>query len=121
MTKLFVGGLPYSVNSQGLEEMFAAFGQVQSAQVISDKYTNQSKGFGFVEMAGDEEAQASIKALNDSEVDGRRINVSVARPREERPQGGGFGGGDRGGSRGGGGFGGGRDDRRGGGGGGNRY
>ncbi len=120
MTKLFVGGLPYSVNSQGLEEMFAAFGQVASAQVISDKFTNQSKGFGFVEMSGDEEAQAAIKALNDSEVDGRRINVSVARPREERPQGGGFGGGDRGGSRGGGGFGGGRDDRRGGGGG-NRY
>lgn len=113
MTKLFVGGLPYSINSQGLEEMFAAFGQVQSAQVITDKFTNQSKGFGFVEMAGDEEAQAAIKALNDSEVDGRRINVSVARPREERPQGGGFGGGNRGG-----GYGGGRDDRRGGG---NRY
>jgi RNA recognition motif-containing protein len=113
MTKLFVGGLPYSINSQGLEEMFAAFGQVQSAQVITDKFTNQSKGFGFVEMANDEEAQAAIKALNDSEVDGRRINVSVARPREERPQGGGFGGGNRGG-----GFGGGRDDRRGGG---NRY
>lgn len=116
MTKLFVGGLPYSVNSQSLEAMFAAFGAVQSAQVITDKYTNQSKGFGFVEMAGDEEAQAAIKALNDSEIDGRRINVSVARPREER-SGGGFGG-DRGGNRGGGGFGGGRDDRRGGG---NRY
>lgn len=119
MTKMFVGGLPYSVDSKKLEEMFAAFGAVVSAQVITDKYTNQSKGFGFVEMSNDEEAQAAIKALNDTEVDGRRINVSVARPREERPQGGGFGGGDRGGSRnGGGGFGGGRDDRRGGG---NRY
>lgn len=116
---MFVGGLPYSVDSKKLEEMFAAFGAVVSAQVITDKYTNQSKGFGFVEMSNDEEAQAAIKALNDTEVDGRRINVSVARPREERPQGGGFGGGDRGGSRnGGGGFGGGRDDRRGGG---NRY
>jgi cold-inducible RNA-binding protein len=116
MTKLFVGGLPYSINSGGLEEMFAKFGAVVSAQVISDKFTNQSKGFGFVEMSNDEEAQAAIKELNDSEVDGRRINVSVARPREER-SGGGFGG-DRGGNRGGGGFGGGRDDRRGGG---NRY
>lgn len=114
MTKLFVGGLPYSINSGSLEEMFAAFGAVASAQVITDKFTNQSKGFGFVEMSNDEEAQAAIKALNDSEVEGRRINVSVARPREERPQGGGFGGGNRGG----GGYGGGRDDRRGGG---NRY
>lgn len=122
MTKMFVGGLPYSVNSQRLEEIFAAFGQVVSAQVISDKFTNQSKGFGFVEMNSDDEAQNAIKELNDSEVDGRRINVSVARPREERPAGGGFGGGDRGGSRGGngGGFGGGRDNR-GGGGGRNRY
>ncbi len=119
MTKLFVGGLPYSVNSQKLEEIFAAFGQVQSAQVISDKFTNQSKGFGFVEMGNDDEAQAAIKDLNDSEVDGRRINVSVARPREDRPSGGGFG--DRGGNRGGGGgYGGGRDDR-GGNGGRNRY
>lgn len=116
---MFVGGLPYSVNSQRLEEIFAAFGQVVSAQVISDKFTNQSKGFGFVEMNNDDEAQNAIKELNDSEVDGRRINVSVARPREERPSGGGFGG-DRGGNRGGGGFGGGRDNR-GGDRGGNRY
>lgn len=114
MTKLFVGGLPYSVDSKKLEEMFAVFGAVQSAQVITDRYTNQSKGFAFVEMSNDEEAQAAIKALNDSEVDGRRINVSVARPREERPSGGGFGG-----NRNGGGFGG--RDNRGGGGGRNRY
>ena len=116
MTKMFVGGLPYSVDSKKLEEMFGVYGAVVSAQVITDRYTNQSKGFGFVEMSNDDEAQAAIKALNDSEVDGRRINVSVARPREERSGGGGFGG-DRGG-RNGGGFGGGRDDRRGGG---NRY
>lgn len=113
---MFVGGLPYSVDSKKLEDMFAAFGGVTSAQVITDRYTNQSKGFGFVEMSSDDEAQAAIKALNDTEVDGRRINVSVARPREDRPSGGGFGG-DRGGNRNGGGFGGGRDDR----GGGNRY
>lgn len=121
MTKMFVGGLPYSVDSKKLEDLFAAFGAVVSAQVITDRYTNQSKGFGFVEMSGDDEAQNAIKELNDSEVDGRRINVSVARPREERPQGGGFGGGDRGGSRGGGGFGGGRDSRGSGGGSRNRY
>lgn len=113
MTKMFVGGLPYSVDSKKLEEIFAAFGQVQSAQVITDRYTNQSKGFGFVEMSSDEEAQAAIKDLNDSEVDGRRINVSVARPREERPSGGGGGFGNRD-NRGGGGFGG-RDNNRGGG------
>lgn len=114
---MFVGGLPYSVDSKKLEEIFASFGAVVSAQVITDKFTNQSKGFGFVEMSNDDEAQNAIKELNDSEVEGRRINVSVARPREERP--GGFGGGDRGGNRGGG-FGGGRDNR-GGGGGRNRY
>jgi RNA recognition motif-containing protein len=117
MTKMFVGGLPYAVDSKKLEDLFASFGAVVSAQVITDKFTNQSKGFGFVEMSNDDEAQKAIQELNDSEVEGRRINVSVARPREERPSGGGFGGGNRGG---GGGYGGGRDDRRGGGGG-NRY
>lgn len=90
MTKLFVGGFSYSVGSQDLQTMFEEFGTVQSAQVIMDKYTNQSKGFGFVEMPNDEEAQKAIKALNESEKDGRRIGVSVARPREER-SGGGFG------------------------------
>ena len=112
MTKMFVGGLPYAVDSKKLEEIFAQFGAVVSAQVISDRFTNQSKGFGFVEMSNDDEAQNAIKELNDSEVEGRRINVSVARPREER-SGGGYGG-DRGGNRGGGGFGGGRDNRGGG-------
>lgn len=113
MTKMFVGGLPYAVDSKKLEDLFAAFGAVVSAQVITDKFTNQSKGFGFVEMSNDDEAQKAIQELNDSEVEGRRINVSVARPREERSGGGGYGGGNRGG-----GYGGGRDDRRGGG---NRY
>ncbi len=100
MTKLFVGGLQYSKTNQDLQAMFEAFGQVQSAQVIMDKYTNQSKGFGFVEMANDDEAQAAIKALDGTEVDGRRIGVSVAKPREERPSNGG-GGYSNSGSRGG--------------------
>src|SRR3954471_22235913 len=94
MTKLFVGGLTYAKNSQDLQAMFEAFGQVQSAQVIVDKYSNQSKGFGFVEMANDDEAQAAIKALDGSNVDGRTLGVSVAKPREERS----------GGNRGGGGY-----------------
>lgn len=98
MTKLFVGGLQYSKTNQDLQTMFEAFGQVQSAQVITDKYTGQSKGFGFVEMVNDNEAQAAIKALDGTEVDGRRIGVSVAKPREERP-GGGFNRDNRGGDR----------------------
>lgn len=91
MTKLFVGGLSYSITNQSLQTMFEAFGQVQSAQVIMDKFTSQSKGFGFVEMANDEEAQAAIQALNETEVEGRKIGVSVARPREDRPSNGGGG------------------------------
>lgn len=90
MTKLFVGGLPYSMDSQGLNDLFAPFGQVVSANVITDKFTNQSKGFGFVEMS-DEDAQKAIKALDGSDHEGRRLGVSVARPREERSNdGGGF-------------------------------
>ena len=84
MTKMFVGGLPYSVDSEKLKQLFTEFGGVYSAQVIVDRYSNQSKGFGFVEMQSDEEAQSAIQKLNDSEVDGRRINVSVARPKEEQ-------------------------------------
>ncbi len=94
MTKLFVGGLMYSKTSQDLKTMFEAFGSVQSAQVITDKYTGQSKGFGFVEMENDEEAQAAIKALDQTEQDGRRLGVSVAKPREDRPS---FGNNNRGG------------------------
>ncbi len=92
MTKLFVGGLPFSVTSQQLEELFATYGQIQSAQVISDRYTNQSRGFGFVEMADENAAQEAVKALDGSDLEGRKINVSVARPKEERSTGG-FGGG----------------------------
>ncbi len=90
MTKLFVGGLTYAKTSQDLQDMFAVFGTVQSAQVIMDKFTNQSKGFGFVEMANDDEAQAAIKALDQTEVDGRRLGVSVAKPREDKPRDGGY-------------------------------
>ncbi len=85
MTKLFVGGLPYSVDNQKLNEMFAVYGEVISANVISDKFTNQSKGFGFVEMPSNEAAQKAIKAWDGSSLDGRRLGVSVARPREEQP------------------------------------
>ncbi len=83
MTKLFVGGLPYSVNNQQLEEMFAKFGSVASANVVTDKFSGQSKGFGFVEMPNDNEAQAAIKELDGYAIEGRKIGVSVARPRED--------------------------------------
>lgn len=97
MTKLFVGGLPYSVDNNKLNEMFAVYGQVISAAVIMDKFTNQSKGFGFVEMANDEDAQKAIKALDGQDFEGRRLGVSVAKPREERPSNGGGFNRDRGG------------------------
>jgi RNA recognition motif-containing protein len=92
MTKLFVGGLTYAKTSADLQAMFEEYGAVQSAQVIVDKYSNQSKGFGFVEMADDAAAQAAIKALDGSDLDGRKLGVSVAKPREERSGGGGGGG-----------------------------
>src|SRR5205807_429398 len=98
MTKLFVGSLPYATTNQELQDMFAAIGKVVSATVVTDKYSGQSKGFGFVEMENDDEAQEAIKQLNGQALGGRNIIVSVARPREERPAGGG-GGGDRGGFR----------------------
>lgn len=102
MTKLFVGGLPYSVDNTKLNEIFASFGEVISAVVIMDKFTNQSKGFGFVEMSSDEDAQKAIKALDGSEYEGRRLGVSVAKPREDRPRDGGFGRDRSSGNRGGG-------------------
>lgn len=82
--KLFVGSLPYSMRDEDLEKLFAEHGNVTSAVVIMDRATNRSKGFGFVEFETDEEAQAAIKALHESEVEGRKIVVSEARPREER-------------------------------------
>ncbi len=107
-TKLYVGNLAYSVDKGHLEEMFADFGAVVSAQVIMDRETNRSKGFGFVEMSSDQEAQAAIAALNGKNVDGRNLTVNEARPQEPRSGGFGGGGGRRGpgGGGGGGGFGG---------------
>ncbi len=117
-SKLYVGNLSYSTTSSDLEQLFAQHGTVQSAEVISDRETGRSKGFGFVQMGGDEEAQAAIAALNGQEHDGRPLTVNEAKPREDRPRGGGGGYGG-GGGRGGGG-GGGRGGFGGGGGGGGR-
>jgi len=118
-SKLYVGNLSYSTTSSDLEQLFAQHGSVQSAEVISDRETGRSKGFGFVQMGSDEEAQAAIGALNGQEHDGRPLTVNEAKPREDRPRGGGGGGGrggfggggggGRGGYGGGGGGGGGRD------------
>jgi len=90
--KLYVGKLPYSVTDSKLEEIFSEVGKVTSAKVIMDRDTGTSKGFGFVEMEKDKDAEEAIKKLNDAEVEGKTIVVNVARPREDRP---GFG--DRGG------------------------
>lgn len=120
--KLYVGNLSYSVDSSELEQLFGQHGQVLSAQVINDRDTGRSKGFGFVEMANDNEAEAAIQALNGQEHGGRALTVNEARPREDR--GGGGGGGGRGGYGGGGGgrggYGGGGGGRGGYGGGGGR-
>lgn len=98
--KLYVGNLAYEITDANLEELFAQFGAVRSAQVIQDRDTGRSKGFGFVEMSEDNAARAAIEALNDKEHNGRRLAVNEARPREDRPRGGG-GGGRRGGGYGG--------------------
>ncbi|HZN65123.1 MAG TPA: RNA-binding protein [Tepidisphaeraceae bacterium] len=115
-SKLYVGNLSYSTTSSDLEQLFSQHGTVQSAEVISERETGRSKGFGFVQMGSDEEAQAAISALNGQEHDGRALTVNEAKPREDRPRGGGGGGGGRGGYGGGGG--GGRGGYGGGGGGG---
>lgn len=113
--KLYVGNLSYNVSSADLEKLFTEYGEVLSAEVISDRHSGQSKGFGFVEMGADGEAEAAITALDGNEHDGRALTVNEARPRER--SGGGFGGGGGGGGGrgrggGGGGFrGGGRRDR----------
>ena len=99
--KLYVGNLSYDVSSSDLEKLLAEYGTVQSAEVISDRTTGRSKGFGFVEMSSDDEAQAAINALNGQQHGGRALTVNEARPREPRPGGGGFGGGGGGGGRGG--------------------
>jgi RNA recognition motif-containing protein len=106
-SKIYVGGLPYATTDAQLQEIFSAHGQVESARVITDKFTGRSRGFGFVEMANADEAQKAIQALNGTDLDGRNLTVNEARPQERR-SGGGFG--DRGGDRrGGGGGGGGRN------------
>jgi RNA recognition motif-containing protein len=120
--KLYVGNLAYTMSDSDLERIFSAHGTVQSAQVIMDRDTGRSKGFGFVEMGSDAEAQAAITALNGNEVEGRTLTVNEARPKTEGGGGGrggrgGYGGGGGGGGGGRGGYGGGG----GGGGGGRRY
>ena len=82
---IYVGNLPYSITEDELRNLFAEHGEVSSANVISDRHTGQSKGFGFVEMSNQSEAEAAIAALNDSSVQGRNIRVNQARPRESRP------------------------------------
>ncbi len=85
-TKLFVGSLAWATNDDALKDFFSAAGDVVSANVIVDRDTNRSKGFGFVEMSSDEEAKKAVDELNGKELDGRPIVVSEARPREERPR-----------------------------------
>jgi hypothetical protein len=114
--KLYVGNLSYNVRDEDLQQAFAQYGNVSSAKVMMDRDTGRSKGFGFVEMGTDAEAQAAINGMNGQSLDGRAIVVNEARPREERP--GGFGGGGGRPSGGGGGFGGGGGRSGGGGGGG---
>lgn len=121
---IFIAGLSYSISDADLEELFTEYGEVTSARVVMDRETGRSKGFGFVEMTEDEAGNAAIAALNEAEIDGRKLAVSVARPKEEGARrsfggggnrGGGYsGGGNRGGGYGGGGnrgggYGGGRD------------
>lgn len=110
---LYIGNLSWSITDGDLQATFEAYGEVTSCKIVKDKMTNRSKGFAFVEMPNDDEANAAINALNGQDLKGRAISVNEARPREERPQGGGGGGyrsnggGGGGGNRGGGGYGGG--------------
>ena len=90
-TRLFVGNLPYSATDDSLKDLFAQAGTVSSANVVIDRQTGRSRGFGFVEMSSDEEAQNAVSTLNGKDVDGRAIVVNEARAREERPRGGGGG------------------------------
>lgn len=82
---IYIGNLDYGVTEDDLRDAFGEFGEVSSANIISDKFTGRSKGFGFVEMSNDDEANQAIDALNDTDLNGRSIKVNQARPREERP------------------------------------
>ncbi len=116
-TKLYVGNLSFNTSNEDLQELFGQAGTVETVNIVEDRDTGRSRGFGFVEMSSKEEGQAAIEQLNGKEIDGRSLTVNEARPREER--GGGGGGGNRGGGGGGrGGYGGGGGGNRGGGGGG---
>jgi cold-inducible RNA-binding protein len=86
MTKLYVGNLPYSTNDRSLADAFSKYGNVLSATVITDKMSGRSKGFGFVELEDDSQAQTAISEMNGADMDGRKLNVSVAKPMEERPR-----------------------------------
>ena len=109
-TKLYVGGLPYSTTETQLQEIFSEHGSVESARVITDRMTGRSRGFGFVEMSSQSEAQTAMEALNGTQLEGRSLTVNEAKPQRPRTGGaGGGGGGGGGGYRGGGGGGGGRD------------
>ncbi|MCW3055105.1 MAG: RNA-binding protein domain, partial [Chthonomonadales bacterium] len=105
--RIYVGGLPYSATEEDLENLFSSIGAVKDATIITDRYTGQAKGFGFIEMDNDEEADAAINALNGTQMGGRTLTVNEAKPREDRPRtgggGGGYGGGGGGGRTGGGG------------------
>lgn len=90
--RIYVGGISYSTDSEGLRSLFAQVGEVTEATVVEDRYSGQSKGFGFVEMPNAEEAQAAISKFNGYQMDGRSLTVNEARPREERSGGGGGGG-----------------------------
>ncbi len=92
-TRIYVGGLPYSATEEDVTQLFAAHGSVTSTTIITDRYTGQAKGFGFVEMATDEESKAAINALNGTQMGGRTLTVNEAKPREDRPRSGGGGGG----------------------------
>ena len=107
--RIYVGGLPYSATEEDLENLFSSIGAVKDATIITDRYTGQAKGFGFIEMDNDEEADAAINALNGTQMGGRTLTVNEAKPREDRPRTGGGGGYGGGGGRtgGGGGYGGG--------------
>ncbi len=98
-SKIYVGGLPYATTDAQLQDLFSTHGAVESARVITDKFTGRSRGFGFVEMANSDEAQKAIQALNGTDFEGRNLTVNEARPQERRPGGGGGGFGDRGGER----------------------